>query len=49
MCYWDFLSILKTLELKNQRASGKEIIHNEVPQSNKDMIQRLKDIHGRKN
>lgn len=44
MCYWDYLSILNTMKLKNQRASGEEIIHEKVPESNKDMIKRLKEL-----
>ena len=46
MCYWDYLSVLKTWKRKNARISGKEIIHDKVPQSNKDMIQREKDLNG---
>ena len=46
MCYWDYITILDTMKLKNQRASGKEVIHDKVPQSNKDMIQREKDLNG---
>jgi len=44
MCYWDYLSVLKTWNLKNQRNSGEEVIHDKVPQSNKDMIKRLKEL-----
>ena len=44
MCYWNYLSVLSTMKLKNQRASGKEIIHEKVPESNKDMIKRLKEL-----
>lgn len=46
MCYWDFISILDTYSEIEQRKSGKEIIKEGVPQSNKDMIKRLKDKHG---
>jgi hypothetical protein len=45
MCYWDYISIAKTAELRNKRRSGKPVVHEKVPQSNKDMIQRLKDLH----
>jgi len=46
MCYWDFLSILNSAKLRNGRLSHKPVVHNRVPQSNKDMIQRMKDIYG---
>lgn len=45
MCYWDYLSILQTAELRNKRASGKSIYHDEVSQSSQDMIQREKDLN----
>lgn len=45
MCYWDYLSVLNTWKLKNMRKSGKRIVHDKVPQSNKDMIQREKELH----
>ena len=46
MCYWDFLSVLDSAKLRNDRISGKPVVHEEVPQSNKDMIKRMKDIYG---
>jgi len=46
MCYWDFLSILNTWKEKKMREAGKSVVKDKVPQSNKDMIQRAKDIHG---
>lgn len=45
MCYWDYISIMNSLKLKNDRAMGKAIVRS-VPQSNKDMIQREKELHG---
>lgn len=47
MCYWDFLNILDTRKELNLRRSGKPIVKNKVPQSNKDMIQRMKDTYGK--
>jgi len=45
MCYWDFLNVLNSAKLRNERISNKAAVHNKVPQSNKDMIQRMKDIY----
>lgn len=46
MCYWDFLNVLNSAKLRNERISNKPVVHDKVPQSNKDMIQRMKDLHG---
>jgi len=42
MCYWDFISIIETLNVNNKRASGKTITHSKVPKSAQDMINRSK-------
>jgi len=47
MGYWDFLNVLTTLKERNQRKTGKPIVKEGLPESNKDMIRRLKDKHGR--
>lgn len=46
MCYWDFLLLMKHLKDYNARKNGKTVVKDSVPQSNKDMIQRMKDMHG---
>jgi len=45
MSYWDYLTIANTANIKNKRRSGQPIVHEKLPQSNKDMIKRLKDLH----
>lgn len=44
LCYWDFLSILNSAKIRNDKISGKPTITEGVPRSNKDMIQRLKEL-----
>ena len=44
MCYWDFLSIIETLNINNKRSSGKTVTHNKIPQSSQDMINRAKGL-----
>ncbi len=46
MCYWEFLQLLNNLKEFNARKAGKSVVKDKVPQSNKDMIQRMKDMHG---
>lgn len=36
------------MNIRNKRRAGKPIIHDKVPQSNKDMIQRMKDIYDKR-
>ena len=47
MCYWDFISILETAKIKAQREAGKPVIHEEVPQSNKDLINKWKEVYAK--
>jgi hypothetical protein len=44
ICYWDFLSILESARIRNAKLSGSPVTKKEVPQSNKDMITRLKEM-----
>jgi len=48
MCYWDFLTILEAIKIKNARMSGKPTFKKELPEHSKDMIHRLKDSHDRR-
>lgn len=43
MCYWDYMDIMETANTRAKRASGERVV-KEVPQSNKDMIQRTKEL-----
>ena len=47
LSYWDFINILNTRNEIMMRKAGKSVVKDKVPQSNKDMIQRLKDKHGK--
>lgn len=38
--------MLQNFKEFNQRKAGKSVVKDKVPQSNKDMIQRMKDMHG---
>ena len=42
MCYWDFISIIETLNNNKKRSSGKRVTHDKIPQSSQDMIDRSK-------
>lgn len=52
MNYWRFRNVLKTMEKIHNIESGKQVVDTKVPQSNKDMIARFKELeenkHGRK-
>lgn len=48
MCYWRFKGILDTMDKVNKIRSGEQIVETKVPQSNKDMIQRLKNLENKK-
>jgi hypothetical protein len=43
MCYWDFTTVMESAKLRNDRVTGKPVIRD-VPQSNKDMITRAKEL-----
>jgi len=44
MNYWRFKSILRTLDKKKHIESGKSYTEPGLPQSSKDMIERLKKM-----
>jgi hypothetical protein len=44
MCYWDFLSILDSIKIRNKRMKGEPLTKSELPKSNKDMIERVKNL-----
>ena len=44
MCYWEFVSILKTASDNNKRQSGKPVIKEGLYKSQKDMIARTKEL-----
>jgi len=48
MNYWRFLGVIQTLNKIKTIESGGQIIETKVPQSSKDMIQRLKDLNEKK-
>jgi hypothetical protein len=48
MSYWRFKDILDTMNKVNKIRSGEQIVETKVPQSNKDLIQRLKNLENKK-
>jgi hypothetical protein len=48
MNYWRFLDIVHTLNKIKTIESGGQIVETKVPQSNKDLIQRLKNLENKK-
>jgi len=44
MSYWDFITILRTRSNMNQRQSGKPVVQEGLYQSQKDMIEKSKNL-----
>ena len=45
MNYWRFISILQTAKTENTTKSGKPVIKNKLYQSQRDMIQRTRELN----
>jgi len=44
MSYWRFLSVLQSARDRSTRNSGKPVVRNKLYQSQRDMIQRTKEL-----